>query len=116
MSAGGLRIDCCIAGCRRTFPRERHSETYEIICGRHWRMADTRLRDRHKALRKRCRKITRLLTRKAIHASRTAEDIDVMSDRFERLEQAAWNAIKEDVTIKAAFGAEDAPRRKPRAT
>lgn len=35
------RIPCCIPFCRRTAAREKVGAATEIICGRHWRLADT---------------------------------------------------------------------------
>lgn len=35
------RMRCCVPGCGRTFKDEGH---LEIMCGKHWRLADRRLR------------------------------------------------------------------------
>lgn len=108
------RISCCIPGCRRSFKREESDlpET-ELICGRCWRMADIKLRERSKRARARLRKIDRLGMRKAILA-RGLERLNRAFDLAMRLEQKTWEAVKQDATIKAAFGIENAPRRKPR--
>ena len=108
------RIVCCIPGCRRTFKREPDDhEDAETMCGRHWRMADTKLRERHKRLRKRVRKVGRLAQRHAIRA-RGEWRIELVWGMVARACNAVWDKIKEAVTIKAAFGIENAPRRKPR--
>lgn len=108
------RIRCCIPGCGRSFRREAcYVEETELICGRHWRMADVKLRERSKRARARVRKIDRLGMRKAIVA-RGLERLNRAFDLAMSLEQKTWEAVKEDATIKAAFGIENAPRRKPR--
>lgn len=105
------RIACCIPACRRTFKAEAAGDAREIMCGRHWRMADQRLRERHKRMRKRDRKIGRLLQRKVIQQRRQGR-LRPLFALFVRLENSAWEAIKTDVMIKAAMGAEDAPGRR----
>lgn len=110
----GDRIGCCIPGCRRTFKRGADDDEHsEIICGRHWRTGDTKLREQHKRLRKRLRKIQRLAMRHAIRARGDAR-LDRVWAMVARACGKAWVAVKEDVTIKAAFGIENAPKRRPR--
>ena len=107
------RIACCIPGCRRTFCREEGDvDETELICGRHWRTADVKLRAKNKRARARLRKIGRLGIRKAILA-RGLLRLNRVLDLAMRLERVTWEAVKQDVTIKAVLGAEDAPRRKP---
>jgi hypothetical protein len=107
------RISCCIPGCRRTFKCDADSHETETMCGRHWRMADQHLRDQHKRLMKRHRKVKRLAQRKAILA-RGEDRIDRVWSAVAKACNSVWSRIQEDVTIKAALGAEDAPKRKPR--
>ncbi|PZU95534.1 MAG: hypothetical protein DI527_00565 [Chelatococcus sp.] len=38
------RIPCCIPFCRRTASKEKFPDCEEIICGKHWRMADKKAR------------------------------------------------------------------------
>jgi len=107
------RISCCISGCRRTFKRDG-DEAGEIMCGRHWRMSDERLRRRHKQLRRRFRWFQRRWDRRQ-HAIIRAGREPKFDDAWQRTwaaEHAVWLRIREDVTIKAALGAEDAPRRR----
>ncbi|HWV40553.1 hypothetical protein, partial [Pseudorhodoplanes sp.] len=96
-----------------TFSADVAGDCDELMCRRHWRMADTLLRDRHKRIRKRIRKLIRLASHKAIRA-KGDDRIDRVWQRLRRAEQAAWQSIKEDVTIKAALDAEAAPKRRPR--
>lgn len=46
------RQRCCVPGCGRTYKDEGHSE---IICGKHWRMADAALRQLLARVRRRAR-------------------------------------------------------------
>ena len=111
----GPRIPCCIDGCGRTFPlRPEDDPEAAIICGRHWRMADKRLRERAKRLRARLRKLERLWRRHAIRARGEAR-MERAWNRTAKAFCAAWEIARQDAAIKAAFGVEDAPRRRPRA-
>jgi hypothetical protein len=109
------RIGCCIAGCRRTFKKSADDPADgEIMCGRHWRMSDEILRRRHKQLRRRFRWFDRRwkTRRNAIEKSPRLHKFDDAWRRTWGAENSMWLRIKEDVTIKAAFGVEDAPRRR----
>ncbi|WP_050400415.1 hypothetical protein [Bradyrhizobium embrapense] len=109
------RIRCCIPGCGRTFKREAgDAEGVKIMCGRHWRMGDQAMRDRHKQLRKRARWFERRWERRqnAIARSPKLQKFGNAWDRAAAACNALWERIQADVTIKAAFGAEDAPRRR----
>lgn len=107
------RIGCCIPGCGRTFKREPSDSADGIImCGRHWRMGDERLRSRHKQLRKR----VRWFERKARFGHKVSKRPN-FNDAWYRASLAdhfAWVRVQNDVEIKAALGAEDAPRRRSR--
>lgn len=110
------RIPCCIPGCRRTFKREPDdAEEVRVICGRHWRMADTRLRNRHKQLLRRYRKLDRMWARRHLAIERSGKYVKLCATMHRATMQChtAWERVREDVTIKAALRAEDAPRRKP---
>jgi hypothetical protein len=87
-----------------------------IICGRHWRMADQRFRDRHKHLRKRIRWLERygLRRNKVIKETGRVAKYENMLDRAYWRAHNAWNRVREDTEIKAAFGVENAPRRRPK--
>jgi hypothetical protein len=111
------RTPCCIPGCGRTFKRDAdyHPDSL-IMCGRHWRMGDVRMRDRHKQLRKRCRWFSRRWERRQ-NAIRRSPKHAKFGRAWQRACEAAdtlWMRIKADVEIKAVLGAEDAPRRRPR--
>lgn len=111
------RIGCCIPGCRRTFKREDRDEGAVIMCGRHWRMGDDRMRKRHKQLRKRVRWFERKWARRknAIEAApKVWAKFHQAWERACAADHTLWHRVEEDVRIKAAFGVEDAPRRKPR--
>jgi hypothetical protein len=107
------RISCCIPGCRRTFKAEDCGDG-DVMCGKHWRMGDQRLRDRVTRLGRIDRRIERLARRKAIRDCRDERDWQRLSDLFMRRSIRAWELLRVDVEAKAALGAEDAPRRKPR--
>jgi hypothetical protein len=113
-----VRIRCCIPGCGRTFKREAgESETVVVMCGRHWRMGDERARNRHKQLRKRVRWFERKWSRRQNAIERAPKVWAKFHRTWEKACLAShevWERIREDVTIKVAFGAEDAPRRRPR--
>ena len=109
---GHVRISCCIEGCRRTRKREStDADDVRTICGKHWRMGDLKLRDRHKRAMRRIRRIKRLVQRHAIRARGEAR-IDRVWERAVWACHGAWESVREDVAIKAALGAEDAPRRR----
>jgi hypothetical protein len=111
------RVGCCIHGCRRTFKRTAaDNDGAEIMCGRHWRMGDERMRARHKQLRKRERWFSRKFDKRqnAIMRSPKAAKFRDAWTRAGNACNALWDKVKQDVTIKVALGAEDAPRRRPR--
>lgn len=111
------RVRCCIPGCGRSFKRETFDHPDVIVmCGRHWRMGDIAMRDRHKQLRKRVRWLERLWKRrnKVIEQSGRYVKYNHALGRAYQAAHELWHRIKEDVEIKAALGAEDAPRRRPR--
>jgi hypothetical protein len=111
------RVSCCIPNCRRTFKREPGDADVTIMCGRHWRMGDERMRKREKQLRKRVRWFKRKWDRRqnAIDRSSKADKFYAAWQRASDAAHALWHRVKEDVTIKPALGAEDAPRRRPKA-
>lgn len=47
-----MRIPCVVPFCQRTAPSEKFEEGSEIICGKHFRMIDRRLRNRHRWMRR----------------------------------------------------------------
>lgn len=49
------RIRCCVPGCGRTFKREGDEE--EVVCGKHWRLADARLRRVITMVRRKARRL-----------------------------------------------------------
>jgi hypothetical protein len=109
------RISCCIPGCRRTFKRDTPDSI--IMCGRHWRMGDEAMRNRHKQLRKRVRWFARRWHYRQRKIEASPQLYDKFHDAWYRAGVAAnamWHRVQEDVTIKAAFAAEDAPRRRAR--
>jgi hypothetical protein len=106
------RIPCCIPDCRRTFKRTPgESDDVITMCGRHWRMGDQPLRDRHKQLRKRARWFERKV--KYGHKISKRPKFEDAHNRAAWAAHRAWHRVKDDVIIKAALGAEDAPRRRP---
>lgn len=109
------RLSCCIPGCRRTSKRTpADGDNVIIMCGRHWRMGDKRLRDRHKQLRKRVRWFERRwrFRNNEIIAKGKRARFDTAWRRAALADDAAWLRVREDVTIKTMFGAEDAPRKR----
>lgn len=111
------RVGCCIPGCGRTFKREAtETADTETMCGRHWRMGDQRMRDRHKQLRKRCRWFKRKWDRRrnAIDRSSKAVKFYAAWQSAAEASNLMWDRIRDDIKIKAALGAEDAPRRRPK--
>jgi uncharacterized protein YecT (DUF1311 family) len=49
------RVRCCVPGCGRTFKEELVGE--EVICGKHFRLADRRLRQLIAHLRRKARRV-----------------------------------------------------------
>ncbi|MEH2667993.1 hypothetical protein DXU07_00685 [Bradyrhizobium elkanii] len=79
-------------------------------------MGDLAMRNRHKQLRARARWFQRRYDKRGNAIERSAKRAKFFS-AWQRTWTAAnvlWHRIKDDVTIKAAFGAEDAPRRRPK--
>jgi hypothetical protein len=78
-------------------------------------MADTRLRQRHKQCKARIRKLQRMWDRRHLMIERSGRYLRFCGTIGQAYKQgyAAWDRIREDIVIKAAFGVEDAPRRRP---
>lgn len=105
------RVSCCIPGCGRSWKQSPDDhEDAETMCRRHWKMGDLALRERHRHLIRRLRKIERLARRHAIRARGEAR-LDRAWSAVGAACNRLWALIREDVTIKAAFGVEAAPRR-----
>lgn len=51
------RVACCVPGCGRTFKRQGDWTDEELMCGRHYRLADRTLRLRARRIRKLGRKL-----------------------------------------------------------
>lgn len=110
------RIRCCIVGCGRTYKRNPDwGETYTIMCRRHWRMGEVARLTRHKQLWRRARWFERRWAKR----HRAIEADPKLHYRFYRAWRRAnqdcsrvWHQIADDVQIKAAFRAEDAPKRR----
>ena len=80
------RIPCLVPFCRRTGKREPgHSEDVELLCGKHWRLAD-------KWLRRRFGRLERLLQRGVQGSAR---------DKATRLYFAHWDRIKGQAITRA---------------
>lgn len=60
------RIACCIPGCRRTF---KHKGEDEVICGKHWRLGPTEIRQLYTQARRRKKweQVERLYYRNKAH-------------------------------------------------
>jgi hypothetical protein len=106
------RLSCCIPGCRRTFKPGACGDATVIMCGRHWRMGDEAMRNRHKQVRKRLRWFQRKF--RLGHKISRRPRFDAAWDRAAWANHFAWERVRHDVEIKVALGAEDAPRRRPR--
>ncbi|SEB97301.1 hypothetical protein [Bradyrhizobium erythrophlei] len=111
------RIGCCIPGCGRTFKREAgDAEGVMIMCGRHWHMGDVAMRNRHKQLRARARWFQRRYDKRGNAIERSPKRAKFFNAWRRTWTEcnALFERIKDDVAIKASFGAEDAPRRRPK--
>lgn len=89
------RIACVVPFCRRT--AKRQEGVAEVICAKHYRLADRELRSRY---RKACKQIEPLLETPFEHHAE-AEARRLM-EKFNRIE-AMWTAIKRQ-SIEAAGG------------
>ena len=76
------RIGCVVPGCRRTFKDE--GQHAEVMCGKHWRMAPIRLRNRNKKLHA------------AYRSAHRWEDWQ-RCQRIAAVELIVWDAIKASV-------------------
>lgn len=75
------RVGCLVPGCRRTFKRDS-AEEYEIVCGKHWRLAP-------RAMRADVTRVGRLFKRKDTPALRA------LYDRH-------WQRVKAEILAAAA--------------
>lgn len=48
------RLRCCVPGCGRTF---KVDDSDEVICGKHWRLADLKLRRLVTKVRRRAKRV-----------------------------------------------------------
>jgi hypothetical protein len=116
------RVRCCVPGCRRSYRADRCSGVTEIVCGRCFKLADKKLRDRWSQLRRRERAVDRLFNRmpslrpQLLTPSRRGRGFYRSADFLEAIFNRALNkasaAVIADAQIKLALGADGAPRRK----
>ena len=76
------RLRCSVPGCGRTFKVEEGVD--EVVCGKHWRLADLRLRRLVTKVRRKARKLG-------------------WSDALLRLDHKLWNRGREQA-IERAMG------------
>lgn len=122
MQVAGARIHCCVPGCRRSYRADRCNGATEIVCGRCFKLADKRLRDRWSQLRRRERKTDRLFRRmptikwhlqsESRRRRGYAGAADYLEAVFNRALDKAANAVIADAQIKLAMGADGAPKRR----
>lgn len=98
-----LRIGCCIGGCRRSWKDD--GSYAEIICGRHWKMASSLLRNRSKRLRAAIRKLERkpdyrhtVADRKRLRRLHNLHNVV-----FQRIKRAAADSAERPVGLDAAL-------------
>ena len=89
------RIPCCVPFCRRT-AKDDGTEGHEIICGRHWRLADRTLTRRYKRLQK---AVYRLMETPP-EALTDAERERVL--RHFEFSRRTWHRIKQQAIERAA--------------
>lgn len=95
------RQNCCIPGCRDTFihhPNETLGA--ELMCERHWQMADRRLRDRHDRLLKLDVKIQKIADSGGSRP-RTPKQWRRFLELYLRACWRSWEAIKADIAAKS---------------
>lgn len=78
------RIPCIVPGCGRTYKNEHPGEEHELVCGKHWKLADRTARDLHTRLRK-----------KGLKSGWTM--------RLERIWQWNWKRLRKQI-IERAMG------------
>jgi hypothetical protein len=76
------RVRCCVPGCGRTFKEGDYSE---IVCGKHWRLGDQRLRRLHCRIRRKAKK----------HVGWTPQLV--------RLEYRVWQKLRDQI-IERSMG------------
>lgn len=91
--AGGCeRLACCIPFCGRTFKNDRKGTPWpkgsEVVCGKHWRLAD-------KSLRVSFRRLSRLI-------KRIPDDRPRVGVMVTKRANAVFERIKSQVTERAA--------------
>lgn len=96
------RNPCIYPGCRRTFKCEPGEPPgFEVVCGKHWKLVPKKLRDRHRALARRWRRVERLFARERRKGPQGPVGVPVFSQRMfvvdsqiRRLAGANWVAIR----------------------
>lgn len=87
MNRGSIgRIPCINPTCSRTAPADKF-EGDEVVCYKCWKTLPKRLTVRHKALRRRERKLLTLIGRKISRG-------DIGADRVERIQRNLWAQIQ----------------------
>jgi hypothetical protein len=90
------RIPCCVPFCRRT-ARDEGIKGQEVICGKHWRLADRTLTRRYKRLQRRCDNLM------AIEPEQYSEAERQRVVRLFQIVRRMWERIKHQ-SIERAVG------------
>lgn len=89
---------CIIEGCKCHVRLDSYFD--EVICRKHWRMVDPKIRDRHKQMLRRMRMIKRKAMKKNVRPSK----VDRIWEYVKRAEKISWDSVKLDAEIKSKFG------------
>jgi len=103
MSVAG-RIPCLNPRCLRTADAAKFESGCEIVCGKCWRNVPQRLRDRHRELKRRDRRMMRLIERRVAKGEPVSQaTIDHIAETADFFWQENWGYIR------ACFLAPSAP-------
>lgn len=88
------RILCINPACRRTAAQEKHPGCNEIVCGKCWRKLPQDMRDRHRALKQRDRRIGRLVMKRAAKGFAKPAQLDSLEELLNRHDHRNWSRIR----------------------
>lgn len=88
------RILCINPCCKRTAAEEKYPDCSEIVCGKCWRKLPQHLRDRHRALKKRDKRIERLVMKRAANGIAKPAQLDTLEALLNRHDHRNWSRIR----------------------
>jgi len=88
------RIPCINPRCRRTAPADKCDLGSEIICGKCWRSLPRQMRERHRSLERRAKRLGRLIERRIAKGTIAADTVDRLGTVVDRRLHESWEELK----------------------